>query len=132
MTRIRSVIAAGLMVFAGATIVAAQQPAQQQQTQQVTRHAKGHGRKADARLLKGMTLSSTERASMKGVRQKYAAQFKALRGSNTVDKSQVRALRQSEQTDLRDVLSSANQSRFDANVAAMKHRGARGGSQVKP
>jgi hypothetical protein len=132
MTRFTSAVAAALMVFGGATIAAAQQPVQQS-TQQV-RHSKGpHGRgRADARLFKGVQLSAAERANIKAVHQKYATQRKALHTSNTVDRSQMMAMRQSEQNDVRGALNSANQAKFDANVAAMKQRAAKRGAPVKP
>jgi Spy/CpxP family protein refolding chaperone len=134
MKYIRSAMAAALMVFGGATIAAAQQPAQQPTQQQAVRHANGgkFRRNGQKQLFRGVQLSSTERANMKAVHQRYASQMKALRSSNTTDRSQMMALRQSERNDLRGALSSANQAKFDANVAKMKSRATKRGNPIKP
>jgi Spy/CpxP family protein refolding chaperone len=134
MTRVHSALAAALMVFGGATIAAAQQATPPAPQQQVLHQAKGqHARRAGAkRMLKGVQLSAAERTNLKAVHQKYEAQRKALRGSSTVDKSQLQALRKSERNDLRGALSPDNQAKFDANVAAMQGRAARRGKPVKP
>ena len=131
MIRVRSAVAAALMVFSGATIAAAQQPAQQPTQQQVLRHPRVQ-RKAAKALFKGVQLSTAERASLKAVHQKYAAQRKALRSSSTIDRSQLMALRKSERNDLRGALSPDNQAKFDANLARLQARRAKRGNPVKP
>jgi Spy/CpxP family protein refolding chaperone len=133
MKHVLSAVAAALMVFGGATIAAAQQPAQQPTQQQSVRHnGQKFRRNGEKQLFKGVQLSSAERANLKAVHQKYATQMKALRSSNTTDRSQMMTLRQSERNDLRGALSSGNQAKFDANVANMKNRAAKRGNPIKP
>lgn len=153
MINIRSVLAAGLLVFGSAAIVSAQQSTQQA-TQQPGRHAKGARKmRANEALLKGIKLTDAERNNVKAVHAKYAAQEKALReqmkpqiqamrdarqrgdtaamrtlrdGSSGTRK-QMMQLSKSERNDLRSALGSENQAKFDANAANVRKRFAKRG-----
>jgi LTXXQ motif family protein len=152
MQSMRTTLAA-LLVFGAATAAAAQQ------TQPSTPHARGargkmgmgpgRGMRADAGLLRGITLSDAEKANLKAVREKYAPQMKTLReqfkpqqeamraARQRGDTAAVRALRQkngaaerdafkkladAQRNDLRAALSAANQTKFDANAAQLQKR----------
>ncbi|HEY4217288.1 MAG TPA: hypothetical protein VGM67_09120 [Gemmatimonadaceae bacterium] len=134
MTHIRSALVAGLLVFGGAVVAAAQAPAQspapqaQQQGRQANARRMGARRHGDP-ALKGMTLSATEKANLKAVQGKYASQLKALRSQakDSTSRQQARKLMEAERADTRGALSADNQTKFDANVAQMKqHMGKRG------
>ncbi len=128
MTNIRSALVAGMLVFGGALVAAAQQPVQTSVPQAQGQHVKGqrgHAAKQHRdRALKGLKLSTTEKANVKAVRQKYAPQLKALRAQGKTDASRQQAMQlmQSERAELRGSLSAGNQAKFDANAAKMKQR----------
>lgn len=116
------------------------------------RHEMGRRMQAGARaergLMHGIKLSDTEKAKLKEIHAKYAAQSKSLRESmkpamqearaarqkgdtvaaraalarnkGTLDKAQ--ALRTSEQAEIRSALSAENQKLYDANVQQMTKR----------
>jgi len=153
MIHIRSKLAA-LLVVGGAAVASAQQSNQQPAQRQgrvAGQHAgrgahQGPGGRGAAGLFRGITLSDAEKANIKTVHTKYAAQTKALHeqykpqhqalrdARKSGDTATVRALLQKatderEQTkhlldaqraDLRAALSPANQALFDANVAKVK------------
>lgn len=146
MTNIRFALATALLTFGGATIAFAQQPAQRAHGQ----HATGANgpRALHAQLLKGITLSSGEKANVKNVESKYAAQMKALREqskpqletaraarqrgdtaalkalrqNSMAQRQQTRKLLEAERGDLRAALSPENQAKFDANASAVRGR----------
>jgi Spy/CpxP family protein refolding chaperone len=96
-------------------------------------------------LMKGITLSDAEKANLKAVHQKYASQMKAVREQSRPDMQAMRDARQrgdtaavkalwqknaelreqnkgvmqAERNEMRAALTPANQTKFDANVAAM-------------
>lgn len=102
-------------------------------------------------LMRGITLSDAEKANMKSVHDKYAPQMQALRTQvrmqaqnarlarqrgDTVairsiranvgaQRTQVRALRHAERTDVRGALTPANQATFDANLKRVQNRQAK-------
>lgn len=149
MLNIRSALVALLALGAAATV-----QAQQPTTPAPQAHAKrgmrpgGPGRGAEGALLRGITLSDAEKASVNAVNTKYAPQFKAIAKQYKPQHEQMRAARQkgdtatmkalmqqtsgerdqmktlmeSERGDLRAALTPDNQAKFDANVAAMKKR----------
>jgi Spy/CpxP family protein refolding chaperone len=149
MLNIRSALAA-LLVVGGAAALQAQQPT----TPAPQAHARrgmrpgGPGMGAERALLRGITLSDAEKANLKAVQTKYAAQSKAIREQfrpqheqiraarqrgdtaavrslmqqNSGERDQMRTLMQSERTDLRAALTPANQAKFDANAATLKKR----------
>ncbi len=84
-------------------------------------------------MLKGMTLTPTEKANVKNVHARYAQQLKALRGSNaTADqRAQARQLMTQERSDLRGALSAENQAKFDANVARQQKHAVKRAAKVK-
>ena len=147
MLNIRSALAA-LLVFGGAVALQAQQS-----TTPAQAHAKrgmrgGPGMGAERALLRGITLSDAEKANLKAVQTKYAAQFKSIREQykpqheqiraarqrgdtaavrslmqqNSGERDQMRTLMQTERADLRAALAPANQAKFDANAATLKKR----------
>lgn len=87
-------------------------------------------RTQSGRLLKGVRLTPAERRQVKEIDKKYDAQLKALRkAEKAADKTggidndaayiaKVSALAAQERADIRAVLPTAEQARFDANVAA--------------
>jgi Spy/CpxP family protein refolding chaperone len=134
MSNIRSALAAGLFVIGGAVVASAQQTATQLPQSQAahSHHVKGErgpGRKGGrGELMKGLSLTPTEKANVKAVHGKYAAQMKALRpqvkGQKRTDaqREQAKQLMVAERNDLRAALSPANQSKFDANTAEFEQR----------
>lgn len=161
MKTISSAIAAGLLVFGSATVVAAQAPtkAPQAHAQHAGKAAKagnhaGPGRRAGGALLRGIQLSDAEKANLKAVNEKYAAQLKELRGQNKAQRPEkiargdTAAMRQrweanapqreamkqimnAQRADLRAALSPENQVKFDANVKQMEDRVAKRGEKGK-
>ena len=144
---------AALLVFGAATAAAAQQ------TQPSTPRARGaHGRmgmgpgrgmRADAGLLRGITLSDAEKANLKAVHEKYAPQMKTVREQFKPQREAMRAARQrgdtaavralmekngpaertafqriadAQRNDLRAALSPENRAKFDTNAAQMQKR----------
>src|SRR6478609_3085283 len=95
MLNIRTALAT-LLVFGGAVAARAQQPA----TPAPQAHARGGmrrggpGKGPEQALLRGITLSDAEKANLKAVNQKYAAQMKALREQNKPQMEAMRAARQ--------------------------------------
>lgn len=110
MTHIRSTIVAALLVFGGAALASAQQPApaptpaptpapqHAQQHAHRARRARGHrgmfARNIRRQLFKGITLSDAEKANLKSVQAKYAPQMKALRAQMKPQLEAARAARQ--------------------------------------
>jgi Spy/CpxP family protein refolding chaperone len=124
MTHIRSALAAGMLLF-GSALVASAQTAQVPVPQAQGQHVKGErGHKRGEQLMKGIALSATEKANIKTVHAKYKSQMKAIRAQAKTDatREQAKQLMASERADLRNALSSANQSKFDANVAQFQQR----------
>ena len=142
-----------LLVIGGATVAAAQQ------TQQAAPHAHGQRGQMGPRrgpggpgmqgvLLRGLTLTDAEKANLKAVHQKYAAQTKALREQfkpqheamrtarqnhdstalknlwqqNTAEREATKKLMDAQRNDLRAALSAVNQAKFDANAAKLEKR----------
>ena len=159
MLNIRSALAA-LLVVGGATTVRAQQstaPAPQAHARRGMRPG-GPGMRADRALLRGVNLSDAEKANLKAVHAKYAAQTKAIRSQykpqheqmraarqrgdtaavrsliqqSSGERDQMRTLMQSERADLRAALSPENQAKFDANAAALKKRLAAHAGKARP
>jgi Spy/CpxP family protein refolding chaperone len=115
-------------------------------TPQAGRHAMGRGieggRRGDRGALRGLKLSDTEKAKLKEIHAKYAAEGKTLRESmkpamqearalrqkgdtaglralwdrNKGNRDQMQALQVRQQAEIRSALSSENQKLFDANV----------------
>ena len=150
MLNIRYALTGAMLLIGSATLASAQQPTHPQAAR--GKHAQGaHGMMGGqgARgLFKGITLSDAEKANLKAVRGKYATQQKALReqfkpqmqaardarqrGDSAALKAlweksagqreQTKQLMLAERNDLRAALTPANQTTFDANVAAMQKR----------
>ena len=157
MLRIRSALAAFLVLSGVAAVAQAQQP--------TTPAPQAHGRKgmwggpgrggAGRALLRGMTLSDAEKANLKAVHQKYAAQMKAineqykpqheqiraarqrgdtaavrsLMAQNSGERDQMRSVMTAERNDIRGALTPDNQAKFDANAANTKKRFSRRGGK---
>lgn len=169
MNQIRSTIIAGVLALGTAAFAGAQsaQPAPQarahvraQGAQRAQRAGRGHprfARQVQRQLFKGIKLSDAEKANVKAVREKYAAQNKALReqlkpqiqaarearqkgdtaalkalwGKNGAAREQTRKLLESERNDLRAALTPANQATFDANLQRVEQRVAKRAARVK-
>jgi protein CpxP len=150
MINIRYALTGAMLLLGSATFAAAQQPTHPQGAR--GRHAGGaHGMMGGpgARgLFRGITLSDAEKANLKTVREKYAAQQKALRDQfkpqmqaarearqrgdtaalkdlwqkSAGQREQTKQLMLAERNDLRAALTAANQTKFDANVAEVQKR----------
>jgi protein CpxP len=145
MINIRYALTGALLLMGSATLASAQQPTRPQGKQ--VRHAPGTNQ-LGAQLLKGITLSDAEKANVKAVQSKYASQMKALREQfkpqtqaardarqrgdtaalrelwqkSAGQREQTKQLMLAERADLRGALTPANQTTFDANVAALDKR----------
>jgi Spy/CpxP family protein refolding chaperone len=124
-----------------------------QQSQPPARDARGlHARKpaggGRGALLRGLTLSDAEKASLKNIRENQHQQTKALReqykpqheamrdarqrgdttalralrANNTAEREATRRLLTTQRAGVRAALSSENQAKFDANIARMEKR----------
>jgi Spy/CpxP family protein refolding chaperone len=155
MSKIRSIVV-GLLVVAGAAGVAEaqtpqgdRQPRARGEMGRDGKHRQGVGMRG---LLRGITLSDAEKANVKAVGEKYQGQFQTIRQSMRPDleaartarqrgdtaaaraafartadeRSQLQALTERMQVDLRAALTPEHQAQFDANVARMKERMANG------
>jgi Spy/CpxP family protein refolding chaperone len=141
-TRVIALVVASLV--SAASFAGAQAPAPSAQS---GRHSMGRGMQAGVRgergMLHGLKLSDAEKAKLKDIHGKYAAQSKSLRDSMKPAMNEARAARQkgdtaaaravlvrnkgtyeklqairtSEQAEIRGALSPENQKQFDANVA---------------
>jgi Spy/CpxP family protein refolding chaperone len=139
----------GLLVLGSAAGIAG---AQAQEAKQGKRGDRGgmmrEGRDPSRGLLRGITLSDAEKASVKTVHEKYQAQFKTLREANKPQREELKAARQRGDTaavkaiwdkgadqrakmkslaeqmngELRTALTPEHRTQFDTNVAAMKQR----------
>jgi Spy/CpxP family protein refolding chaperone len=70
------------------------------------------------RLFKDVNVTSAERTQMRAIHQKYASQIKAARQSG--DKATIRTLRSQQLDEMRGVLTPDQQTKFDANRAAIR------------
>ena len=124
-------------------------------------HKRFGARGLRGQLMKGITLSDAEKANLKAVQAKYASQMKAMRQQSKPDMQAMRDARQrgdsaalkslwqkgaaareqnkqvmlAERNDMRAALTPANQTKFDANAAALdkhlaSHKGGKRG--LKP
>ena len=120
-------------------------------------HRRMGARGLRGQLFKGITLSDAEKANLKAVQAKYASQMKAVREQSKPDMQAMRDARQrgdtaalkalwqkgaahreqnkqvmqAERNDMRAALTPENQTKFDANVAAMEQRLAQHGKGRK-
>jgi Spy/CpxP family protein refolding chaperone len=145
-SRVIAFVVASLV--SSASLVQAQSAAPGQQVPR--REARGgvRGERGHGGALRGIKLSDTEKAKLKTVRQKYAAEGKSLRESlkpamqevraarqkgdtaaakavwarNQGGRDQLKALRDRQQAEIRASLSPENQKLFDANVAKQAER----------
>lgn len=147
MINIRYALTGALLLFGSATLASAQQP-------KGVRHVPG-AQELGGQLLKGITLSDAEKGNVKAVQSKYASQMKALREQfkpqmqatrdarqrgdtaalrelwqkSAGEREQTKQLMLAERADLRAALTPANQTTFDANVAALDKRVAARGAK---
>lgn len=141
MAHIRSALAAVALVCGAAVAASAQQPAPahapgaQAQGPHGRHRPKGEwgGRKHRGALLRGITLSASEKANVKAVHEKYAPQMKALRAQPKSDsrREQAKQLMTAARGDMRAALTPANQVKFDANIAQLEQRMAKHKAQHK-
>ncbi len=157
MSRIRSLVL-GLVVVAGVASVAQAQAPQRDRDQRARgegrRGGKDGGQRAMRGLLRGITLSETEKSNLQAVGQKYESQFQSIRQSMRPDVEAARAARQRGDTaaakaafartadertqlqalsgrmhaDARAALAPEHRAQFDTNVARMKERMAKRGA----
>ena len=156
MKLIRSTLAAALLSIGAAAVVSAQAaPARAHRHGQAHGFAHGFERGGAHAALRGIQLSDTEKANLKAVREKYAAQNKAireqfkksvgdarpargdtaairaLREKNAPLRDQMKTLALAERADVRAALSAANQAKFDANVKKIEAHLAKRADQAK-
>jgi len=154
MINIRLALAAAAITVGSAALASAQQTTAPQDVHRnhVTRPDSAHRMKGArglrGQLFKGITLSDAEKANLKAVHTKYAAQMKTLReqakpqlqaardarqrGDSAAlkeiwqksagQREQTKQLLTAERNELRAALTPANQTKFDANVAAFEKR----------
>ena len=155
-TRVLTLVVASLV--STASFAGAQAPAT---APQAGRHAMGRGiegrRGGERGELRGLKLSDAERASIKSINTKYAAEGKTLRSSmkpvmqeartlrqkgdtaglralwdkNKASRDQMQALQVRRNAEIRSALSADNQKLFDANVARQDKRRAEHGKNGK-
>lgn len=92
--------------------------------------------------LMGIQLNDNEKAAVKTIGEKYRAEYQQLReanqgaarGQNAQLATQVRAIAEREQAEIRAALTAEHQAQFDANAAKRKELGAngRGGRRGPP
>jgi len=139
MKNIRSALAAGLLVIGGAAVASAQQTQSPAPRQQAHAQRSAHRRGMGGQFLRGIQLSAAEKANIKAVHQKYAAQMKTLRAQHQqgqqptdAERTQMRQLMTAQRNDLRGALSPENQAKFDANIAKVKVRAEKRLAKGKP
>lgn len=84
--------------------------------------------------LQGIQLNDSEKAAVKTISEKYREEFKQLREANQAAgaarneaaRTQLQALIEREQAEIRAALTAGNQAKFDANLAKRPARGANG------
>ena len=145
-SRVIAVVVASLV--SSASLAMAQAPAQAPQAVRHDGRGGAWGGRGQGGALRGITLSAAEKASLKSVHKKYAAESKSLRQSlkpameearaarqkgdtaaakavwarNSEGRDKMKALRDREQADIRAALTPEHQKAFDANVAKLKER----------
>ena len=90
--------------------------------------------------LRGIQLNDNEKAAVKTINEKYRAELEQLReankgtapGQNAQLRTQVQAIADRQQADIRAALTAQHQAQFDANVAKAKERGANGPARRRP
>ena len=154
MFHIRVALAATALTLGSAVVVSAQQQTAPQRVHQDhaqrpdSAHRRMGARDLRGQLFNGIILSDAEKANLKAVQQKYAAQMKATReqarpdmqamrdARQRGDSAALRALRekgaaqreqmmqvmQAQRSDMRAALTPENQAKFDANVAAFEKK----------
>ena len=159
MNHIRTALVAAMLAFGTAAVASAQQTtptAPQARAAHQHQRAGRRGFGMRKQLFEGITLSSSEKANIKAVHAKYAAQMKSLRDQSkpqleaaraarqrgdtaafkqmwkqtAAQRQQTRKLMEQERADLRAALTPANQTRFDANVAKLQQRMAKRAQRV--
>jgi protein CpxP len=152
MSRIRSMVVGLLVVAGTAGVAGAQAPEGDRQPRtrgEMLRGGKhGPGMGGTRGLLKGIALTDAEKANLRTVGEKYRGQFQTIRQSMRPDleaarearqrgdtaaaraalartadeRTQLQALTERMQADLRTALAAEHRAQFDANVARMKER----------
>ena len=116
----RSTIALAALTVAFATapaVVSAQAAAPADSAAAVTPKHHHHGHH---RLLRGITLTDSQRTQLKAIRAKYGPQFKQAHQAN--DRATMQQLRGQMMGEVRGVLTPDQQKQLDANIAEMKAR----------
>jgi Spy/CpxP family protein refolding chaperone len=85
-------------------------------------HGMHHGPRGPGMLLKGITLTSDQQSQIKAIHQRYRASMDSAHKAGNTDRSAMRTMMESENADVRNVLTADQQKIFDDNVAAMKQR----------
>jgi Spy/CpxP family protein refolding chaperone len=141
MHSLRKVALGATLLFAVAATAAAQQPQSAEQGRQgAVRHGKGGGRmqRPGRALLRGIELSATQQEQLKALHERYRPQHEALHAkvrdsrqatqrpdsaARAALRSERQALMQRQHTEVRALLTPAQQKQFDANVARLKEHG---------
>ena len=150
MNRIRTAALALVLTVGAGTVVSAQSTTSDRpkhERAEKGRH-EGRGGRGMGRLMKGVDLTDAQKAQAKQIREKYQPQFKSLREQvqpaakearaarqrgdsaaakaawdRTADsRAKLQALRQQELGEFRAILTPAQRTTFDANVAKAKTR----------
>ena len=94
----------------------------------------GMGPVAGRGALMGIALNDNEKAAVKTISEKYREEYKQLReahqqagaAQNAQLRTQMQAITQREQAEIRAALTAEHQAQFDANIAKRQVRGADG------
>jgi Spy/CpxP family protein refolding chaperone len=151
MIRIRTAVLA-LALTAGAGSVAASQTTTPDRPNrdraEMGRHRGGRSERGVGRLMKGVELTDAQKTQARQIREKYQSQFQSIREQMRPAKKEIRdarqrgdsaaakaawdrtadnraklkALREQELSELRAILTPAQRTTFDANLAEMKKR----------
>lgn len=103
-----------------------------------TRGRRGPGAENARAALAGLNLTAAQKNDIKSINKKYADQMKQLRAANgktgvaasATDRTQMKAIAERERAEVRGVLTTAQQTQFDANIA--KHRAGKKGKGHGP
>jgi len=111
----------GALALAFAVALPATSRAQQASTDSTPSTVQPHRHHRFAhRLFKDVNLTKDERGQLKVIHQKYEPQIKTARQSG--DKTTIQSLRTQELDEMRGVLTPDQQTKFDANRAALRAR----------
>jgi Spy/CpxP family protein refolding chaperone len=117
------VIRVAMLAAALSAVVASVSSAQQQPEQASQSGRRGMG----GMILRGITLTESQKAQQKVIREKYAPQMMAIRKTSQttgtpMDQAKLSEVRAAQAAELRGILTAEQQVIFDRNLAEMRAR----------